>query len=65
MDYATRLFLLTLGQVIKRFWFIVLLPIAVMVIHGLESGSWFIFTSLALAALIATILALIAMRKVS
>jgi len=54
MEIAIRLFVAILSGVVRKCWYIVLIPVAISLVHGIYTGTWYIFTGIIASAVLAT-----------
>ena len=55
MEFTARFFILLFTDELRRNWYVGFFPIAVMIVHGLYTGSWYVWTAIIAAAVLTVV----------
>ena len=63
MEFAIRLFFRVFFVIIKRRWYIVLLPVVAMTIHGVYTASWYVWSSILFSLAVAIVMTFTELKR--
>jgi hypothetical protein len=64
MEFAIRLFFMAFGEILKRRWYLVLIPVFVTVIHGAYTGKWYVLYGIIVSVVVTVIAAISATKNI-